>query len=103
MAPAGIILGLLSMASAQSAPWEKDPIIGSTSSNPFADLVPERLGPGPHTLVISDGKGMTRMEYKSGAACKRARDSVRQQVIPPPIPGVRDLSPPPVKAFCVPR
>lgn len=83
-----MLIAIASMAAtAQPAPWENDPIIRPA---------PERLGPGPHTLVISDGKGMTRMEYKTGAACKSARDSVRQQVIPPPIGGHATLlfSPP---------
>lgn len=73
-------------------------------ANSFGDLVPrERLGPGPHTLVISDGTAMTRIDYKTGAACQRARDATRRQVAPPvDTPGIihgRSS----VKAFCVPR
>lgn len=64
---------------------------------------PEKLGPGPHTLVISDGDGMTRMEYTSGPKCMKARDEVRRQnANPPNTPGVI-YGPPRVKAFCVPR
>jgi hypothetical protein len=63
----------------------------------------EKLGTGPHTLVISDGKAMTRMEYKTGAACQKARDAVRRQVAPPAsTPGVINGRAT-VKAFCVPR
>jgi hypothetical protein len=65
----------------------------------------ERLGPGPHTLVISDGNAMTRIDYKSGVACQRARDKVRLQTDsrltntnPYVIYGT-----PKVSAFCVPR
>ena len=45
---------------------------------------------------------MTRMAYKNGAACKRARDEIRRQVTPAPQPGVIHGQPT-VKAFCVPR
>lgn len=63
----------------------------------------ETLGPGPHTLVISDRQGMTRIEYPTGAKCLKARDAIRRQTAPPPnTPGViygRSS----VNAFCVPR
>ena len=69
----------------------------------FADLIPERLGPGPHILVISDGAAMTREPYKTGAACKRARDAVRQQVAPPPNTQYVIHGPARIKAFCIPK
>ena len=50
------------------------------------------LGSGPHTLVISEGGEFTRIEYRTGASCKRARDETRRQ-----IGGAR------LQAFCVPR
>lgn len=40
----------------------------------------EKFGPGPHTLVISDMASLTKLEYRSGAACKAARDAARRQV-----------------------
>ncbi len=72
--------------------------------NRFDDLIPkERLGAGPHTLVISEGSAMTQIHYKSGPFCQRARDETRRQVAPPPDrPGVI-YGPPRVTAFCVPR
>lgn len=68
------------------------------------DPVPEveRLGPGPHTLMIYNTKGVTRFEYKTGPACQKARDSVRKQATPPPDPMVVYRSPS-VTAVCVPR
>jgi hypothetical protein len=73
------------------------------TKNPFEDLIPaEKLGAGPHTLVISDGDAMTKIEYKTGARCQKARDSVRQQIVTPDTPG-RIYGPSTVKAFCVPR
>lgn len=74
--------------------------------NPFEDLIPkEQLSNGPHTLVISDGKGMTKMDYKSGPLCQKARDAVRLQTDS----RLTNRNPniiyggPSVKAFCVPR
>jgi hypothetical protein len=62
--------------------WRSDPVVDP--SDPLADLIPaERLGPGPHMLVITDRKAMTKMEYKSTASCKRARGEVRRQVALP--------------------
>lgn len=82
---------ILILLQAQAGPWEK-----------YAP-VPEQLGPGPHTLIVSDGKGMTRIDYKSGPACQKARDEVRRQVAPPPSsPGVI-YGAPTVRAFCVPK
>ncbi len=63
----------------------------------------EKAGPGPHTLIISDGKGMTRMDYKTGPACQKARDEVRRQVAPPANTPSVIYGRPSVKAFCVPR
>lgn len=78
--------------------------------NPFDRFDPpaEKLGPGPHTLVISDGAQMTRIDYKTGPSCMKARDEVRRQNAPGPIirgEGGSILIPPAsrVKAFCVPR
>lgn len=88
---------LLLLAQSQSAPWLK------SQADPFADLIPEKLGPGPHTLVISDGQGMTRADHKTGPACARARDSVRRQVAPPPDTPSRIYGASGVKAFCIPR
>ena len=62
----------------------------------------ERLGPGPHTLVISGPNGFTRIEYKTGAKCQRARDEVRRQDGGgSPSPGVYRV--PSLTAVCVPR
>jgi hypothetical protein len=72
-----MILSLLVLAQAQSGPWDgykQDPIVRSA---------PERLGPGVHTLVIADGNAITRIDYRSGTACQRARDEIRRQVAPP--------------------
>lgn len=90
----------------RSAPLQAAPS-GKHPANPFDafdDLIPpERLGPGPHTLVISSSTGMTRMDYTSGPGCQRARDSVRRQVAPPPNrPGVI-YGQPSTTAVCVPR
>jgi len=63
----------------------------------------EIVGSGPHTLVISDRQGMTRIEYPTGARCLKARDAIRKQTAPPPdTPGIIH-GPSSVKAFCVPR
>lgn len=64
---------------------------------------PERLGPGPHTLVITDRDAMTRIDYRTGPDCKKARDEVRRQVAPPPNTATVIYGPPTTKAFCVPR
>jgi hypothetical protein len=80
---------------AECNPWERE-----WQSDP---VVNERLGSGPHTLVISDGEAITRMNYRSGAQCQRARDEVRRQVAPPPNTRSRIYGPPRVTAFCVPR
>jgi hypothetical protein len=75
--------------------------------NPYYKYLPreEKLGPGPHTLVISDGSTMNHTEYKTGSLCQKARDVVRLQTDarltnrnPNIIYGA-----PRVTAFCVPR
>lgn len=63
----------------------------------------ERLGPGPHVLVISDGKGMTRIDYRTGALCLKARNEVRRQMQPDKSNPDPVISASPVRAFCVPR
>lgn len=71
--------------------------------DPVVRPAKETLGPGPHTLVISDRQGMTRIDYPTGARCIKARDAVRKQTAPPPNrPGVI-YGPSSVSAFCVPR
>lgn len=59
--------------------------------------------PGPHTLIISDGSAITRIDYKSGPACARARDAIRKQTASPPDTRDRIHGPPRTRAFCVPR
>jgi len=76
-------------------PWKKyqqDPIV----------LPPARFGPGPHTLVIASptGQNITRIDYKTGKACKHAREEVLRQVATP-LSGDKVSSP--VTVFCVPR
>ena len=61
------------------------------------------LGPGPHTLVVTDGEAITRFDYKSGPKCERARDVVQRQNAPPPDTDGRIYGAPRVRAFCVPR
>ena len=81
--------------------WNSDPIV---KPNPFDqfDPKPEQLGPGPHTLIISGSRGMTRMDYKSGKACQRAKNDVLAQVGFRRLPdGTYVYST--VTVFCVPR
>ena len=87
-----MILALAFLLQAAPGPWEK-----------YQTTPPERLGPGPHTLVITDRDAMTRIDYKTGAACQRARDEVRRQVEPPPNTAGVIYGRPSTKAFCVPR
>jgi len=61
---------------------------------------PEQFGPGPHTLIISDGKGMTQLDYKTGRACQVALEEIRKQVAPPHTAHYGISA---VKTFCVPR
>lgn len=89
-------VAVLLLLQAQPGPWDA-----------YAPAA-EKLGAGPHTLVISDGNGMTRIDYKSGPSCQKARDEVRRQNAPQPptqTPGGGYIIPPAsrVKAFCVPR
>lgn len=105
------VLLLLAQAQPQATDekwWEKYPVVESdpvVRPNPFDqfDPKPERLGPGPHTLVVSDGNAMTRIDYRTGAACQRARDEIRRQVRPPPDTQYVIHGPSRVSAFCVPR
>lgn len=52
------------------------------------------LGPGPHTLVISEGLKVTRIDYETGPACQKARDEVLKK---------SERSASRVKAICVAR
>lgn len=63
----------------------------------------DRLGNGPHTLVITGLKGITRIDYKTGAACKKARDELRRQVRDEPLPSGVLYENRATKAYCVPR
>ena len=57
-----------------------------------------------HVLIISDGNGMTRMNYATEGACQRAREVVRRQTdarLTNTNPGIVYASPR-VQAFCVP-
>lgn len=84
-------------------PWERD---WSDSDNRFAKYVQQpdaKLGPGQHTLIISDRDGMTRIDYSTGKKCKRARNAIRLQTAPPPNSAGVIYAPSSVKAFCVPR
>lgn len=87
---------LVAMILAQAAPgpWDK--------YRPAAPPA-ERLGPGPHTLVITDRNSITRMAYRTGPDCLRARNEIRRQTAPPPDTQSRIYGPSTVKAFCVPR
>lgn len=92
-------------ASAQTDEWaefRKDPVV---KASPFQRLIPpkEVVGTGPHTLVISDMQGMTRIDYPTGARCIKARDAIRKQTAPPPNTATVIYGPSSVKAFCVPR
>lgn len=93
------MLALVQAAQPAREPYEQVPVTGTR--NPI--YLPDRLGSGPHILVISDGNGMTRVPYRTGPACQRARDSVRRQVAPPPDTRSRIYGPPATRAFCVPR
>jgi len=85
--------------------FSQTPPPGYVLDDPWAEFkpVPERLGPGPHTLVVSDRQGMTKMDYATGPKCQRARDAVRKQTAPPPNTASVIHGPSSVKAFCVPR
>lgn len=64
---------------------------------------PEKLGPGPHTLIVSAQQGLTRIDYPNGERCLRARNEIRRQTNPPPNGSGLIYAPSIVKAFCVPR
>lgn len=87
-------------------PWEIVQAERAARANPFDQFEPKpvRLGPGPHTLVISDGNQITRMDYKSGTLCQRARDTIKAQFgTAQRTAGGGIFIPSSVKAFCVPR
>lgn len=99
---------LLLLMQAQSGvdPWsEFQDAPKPSGANPFAKYAPspERLGPGPHTLIISDRNAITRIDYRTGRQCQRARDEIRRQTAPPPDTPGRIYGPSTVRAFCVPR
>lgn len=107
-----MIFWLMLLAQAQSGPWEKyrgQPCEGCRAYGPNGQtgvvrngqivVDPERLGPGPHTLVVSDGRAMDRREYRSGRLCQAARDSVLRQVREQN-PGLIAGGP---SAICIPR
>lgn len=89
------ILILTLLLQSQANPFEKYRAAAQTETV-------EQLGPGAHTLVISDGSAITRMEYKTGPACQKARDEVRRQATPQTRPGVI-YGLPRIQAVCVPR
>lgn len=62
----------------------------------------ERLGPGPHLLIVSHGKDSTRIRYKTGKACQAARDIVRKQNAPRKEEGGIMVYPG-TNAFCIPQ
>ena len=114
-----MLLALAVLLQTQSGPWDdykrdapaRVPKEGDIATNPrTGERIILRggrwvtiLGAGQHTLVVSDGNGMTRIEYKSGASCERARDTVQRQVAPPPnSPGII-YGPARMTAVCVPR
>lgn len=88
-------------------PWERYGNAKQVAKpNPFDQFDPKpiRLGPGPHTLIISDENQLTRMDYKSGQACQKARDVIRSQFgTMVRLEGGGLFVPKGVKTFCVPR
>lgn len=94
------VVGIMLMLAAQTGnspqppgnPWEK------YRQKPPVEQ--ERLGPGPHVLVITS-EPPVRINYKTGAACQRARDEVRRQMRKPDRPGVI-YGEPTILALCVP-
>lgn len=101
-----LLIALLAAQPADEWGWA-DEVITPAPKKPNVfdqfDPPPETLSPGPHTLVISDHQGMTRIDYTTGAKCLKARNAVRRQVAPPPNTRSVIYGPPSVKAFCVPR
>lgn len=92
-----MIAALFLLLQPQGQPWR------GYAQDPIVAPAPERLGPGPHTLVITDGNSMTRIDYRTGPLCQRARDEIRRQVAPPPSTQRVIYGPPATRAFCVPR
>ena len=82
--------------------WEQDQEV-SPAQAPLDRGAVEHLGSGPHTLVIANGSAMTRLEYRSGLACKQARDEIRRQVALPENTSGIIYSRPRTSAFCVPH
>lgn len=64
-------------------PWERhssaDPSKRGNVFDKF-DEAPLNFGPGPHTLVLTMGVHITRMDYKSGQDCQRARATALRQM-----------------------
>lgn len=86
-------------------PWEQYQRSNGTTSNPFDrfDRSYEKLGPGPHTLVITGNRDqITQINYKTGSQCQRAKDSVRRQAMEPIANGLTPAMPA-LTAICVPR
>jgi len=116
-----LALALLLALQPRGGPWEKyqtdvprvekSPQEGDTATNPTTGerIVLQEgvwrpvLGPGPHTLVISDGSAMTRLDYSSGAKCQIALNSVARQAAPPADTADVIHGQPSLKAVCVPR
>lgn len=95
----GLLLMLAPVTNPEILRQLNDPI------NPYQKYAPvaEKLGAGPHTLVVSDGSAMTRIDYKTGPLCMKARDAIRRQVASPPDTPGRIYGPPRTRAFCIPR
>ena len=72
--------------------WHSDPVVKPNRFTKYTQ----------HTLIISDGQAMTRMDYATGEACRRAKDAVLAQVGARRLPSGAYLTSS-VKAFCVPR
>jgi len=67
---------------------------------PKVEKPAEKWLPGPYVLIVSLRGGITKINYKSGPACGRARDAIegKQQAPAPgqiPLPSARI-------AYCVP-
>lgn len=70
-------------------------------SNPYDKYRPiEKLGPGPHTLIIMGPNGVTKIEYANGTKCLKARNDIRRQTGTEPNQPIISAYP---KTFCVPR
>jgi len=55
--------------SVAKCPWLKDPIV---QANPYSKY-------GPQPLIISQGTGMTRIDYLDANRCLEARDALLRQ------------------------